>query len=117
MTVDLELVGWERHALCRPDDMYPWLAEEQPGPIEIRDMQAICSECPVTARCAQRGLDDAKWAAGGVYAGVWLPPYSSKTGSADEARNIAVSLLQDRAHGFPVPSPFAGAAATVATRR
>lgn len=48
----------------------PWTSDVTPSRLEVDAMSSVCAECPVLMSCALYALTDA---AGGFYAGIWLP--------------------------------------------
>lgn len=58
-------------AKCCSSQHLPWTDDYEPTERAIAEMSSICAECPLLMPCAQYALTDK--AAGGFYAGVWLP--------------------------------------------
>jgi hypothetical protein len=61
---------WEGAKCCSAQHL-PWTDDYEPTERAISEMSSICAECPLLMPCAQYALTDK--AAGGFYAGVWLP--------------------------------------------
>jgi hypothetical protein len=79
------LEGWEDLANCRGRHDLPWTPNFRPSFEDQRAMADVCSDCPVMAKCAQRGLG----AVGGFYAGVWIP-WKTLTPDTDDTRAIRI---------------------------
>jgi|688.fasta_scaffold43520_6 hypothetical protein len=60
---------WDGAKCCEAQHL-PWTADHAPTKQAFTEMSAICAECPLLLSCARYALTEA---AGGFYAGVWLP--------------------------------------------
>lgn len=60
---------WQE-AACTKYQHLPWTHDATPCTRDIVAMQSVCSQCPLTLKCASYAL---RAHSGGFYAGVWLP--------------------------------------------
>jgi hypothetical protein len=77
------LSDWRRDAPCGWRLDLPWTGIDvgvdnpvRPGFTALIEMRAICSSCPVSAKCAYEAVHgevDGKGADGGFYSGSWIP--------------------------------------------
>jgi len=66
---------WEDAKCCKAQHL-PWTDDYEPTKQEFDEMSSICAECPLLMACARYALTEA---AGGFYAGVWLPWRTQRT--------------------------------------
>lgn len=79
------MAGLDAH--CKAHQELPWTGDYLPGFDDAEAMRQVCSDCPVINACAAYGLT----AAGGFYAGEWVP-WKDNADSSDN-----VSRLRSRA--------------------
>jgi hypothetical protein len=60
---------WDDAKCCKAQHL-PWTDDRAPTKQAFDEMYSICAECPLLMPCARYALTEA---AGGFYAGVWLP--------------------------------------------
>jgi len=77
--------GWEDLANCAQRFDLPWTSDKRPSFDEQQVMAGVCSDCPVIAKCARRGLG----AVGGFYAGVWIP-WQTMTPESTDTRSMRI---------------------------
>ncbi len=77
---------WEGAKCCEAQHL-PWTDDQAPTDRAFNEMSSICAECPLLMSCARYALTEA---AGGFYAGVWLPWKTQR--EAGHRRNARVRL-------------------------
>jgi len=77
--------GWEDLANCNGRFDLPWTPNHRPSFEEQQVMAEVCSDCPVIAKCARRGLSSV----GGFYAGVWIP-WQTLTPDSSDTRSMRI---------------------------
>lgn len=83
---------WDDAKCCKAQHL-PWTGDHAPSEQEFNEMSSICSDCPVLMACARYALTEA---AGGFYAGVWLP-WKTQREAKREAGHRRVARVQLRA--------------------
>lgn len=79
---------WDEAKCCKAQHL-PWTGDHMPTKQAFDEMSSICAECPLLLPCARYALTEA---AGGFYAGVWLPWKTQR-----EAGHRRVARIQLRA--------------------
>ena len=83
---------WDDAKCCKAQHL-PWTSDHAPTQPAFDEMSSICSECPLLLACARYALTEA---AGGFYAGVWLPWKTQR--EARNRRNARVRLRSKATH-------------------
>lgn len=83
-------------AACSTRWDLPWSADTRPTERLINQMRTVCSSCPILVHCADHALHDnsGNGAAGGMYAGVWVPWMSHPERDSREKRIHARTILR-----------------------
>lgn len=83
-------------AACSTRWDLPWIDEARPSHSDIEAMRDVCASCPILVHCADHALHDnhGHGAAGGMYAGVWMPWASHPDRDARDKRMHARAVLR-----------------------
>lgn len=105
-----ERPAWQLQAACRGDHHWfhldPQHSHKQAA--QIKERQAICAACPVTAQCAQQALDEFGAIGSQVRAGVFVAGLSSGGRGQRELRRTARGKLEAVVYRRCVAAPTYG---------